>query len=423
MIPDNDTKRIAPTRRKYLSWCITAGVGGISGCLRLQSTDSEGTAEAPTGNKEESISAGNEEDTTPAGDEEGSASSDDETSTPTEEFDIQLDSAWTYDQFLSNIYGSRKSFFTGSSKLIRISTTGEIAFETENIGPDDYVVSINSGWRNAIHFDESDIYVGTRHWEKKQGGQVHRIDADTGEVRWSSKEPNDGLHNEIQALTKTDDIVIYASQSGGNGENQDPIVRAVNAESGSELWHLDFPDGFVISLVVYNGRLFVQQTGDLHIYDLSTQNKIDKYDFSHGFNPMRRSGNVLYTPGNTVHARALPSFDTLWFQDITGGTNTGPGIGSDVVVFGTESGFVHCFDKQNGDRLWQARVDGVIGHPPIIWDGVVWIADQSGKLSAFNGQTGDMIYSKNIADDEFSFAIQDGVLFDTARSTGYEVRT
>lgn len=421
-MPDHGAIRTVSTRRKYLSWCITAGVGGISGCIRLRRADSEGTSETPTGNEKDSTSTGNEEDSSSIGGEENSTPSEKNTPTPTEEFDIELVQAWNYDHHLVDLYGTKRGFFTGSLKLIGISTTGEMFLLSEKLGRGDYHLSIDSGHRNAIHFDESGVYVGTTYSEEKQGGQVHRVDPDAGEVRWSSQEPNDGLHNEIDALTKTDDIVIYASQSGGNGENQRPTVRAVNTETGSELWHLDFPKGFIISLMVYDGRLFVQKTFDLHIYDLSTQKEIDKHNVNTGFNLIRRSGNVLYTPGDTVHARELPSFNTLWSQDITGGANTRPGIGSDVVVFGTESGFVHSFDKQNGDRLWQARVNGVIEHPPVIREGVVWIADQSGQLSAFSEQTGNILYNENIADEEFSFAIQDGILLDTARTTGYEIK-
>ena len=349
---------------------------------------------------------------------------DEETEEPDErtdeqEFDIQLVPAWEHDIGF-NVTTAAGDFFTGFTEVTRISPTGDVVFETEEF-ENDYRSIIRSGWRNAVYADDAGVYVGATPDDDSQGGRMYVLEPDTGNQRWMFEEPADGLHNNIRATTRVDDLVVYASMSSGSGSDQDPIVRAVDATTGVEQWEISYSEGFVTGIFATEDRLFVQQVFGLFVYDLATQEKIKEVDVSSGFNRAIHDDGTLYMPGETIRALSLPSTDEQWSVDTGYDVNTAATLTETALFVGTEAGFILAYDRETGDQLWETRVDGVVGHPPVVEDGVVWIANERGELSAYTTQTGDLIYQEHV-EPGFDFAVQDGVLVDSERETAFEIR-
>lgn len=402
------------SRRSLLRGCAGAGVVATAGCLRL-TDDSTGTPTEAQGGTEASGQSGSV--TT---DPTGSTDAPDEPMTAGSVSEIELVPAWSGSG--SAVTAADGDFFVRPrfTRLSRVRTDGTTVFEADIA--DGYLLSISPTFRNALHADETGVYVGAdARDEVDTGGRVYALDPESGDERWMYEEPGDGLHDSIRAVTVDDGTVIYASQSSGSGDDQEPIVRGVDAETGDERWRIGLPEGFVNGIVAHGDRLFVAQTFELYIYRRSTREELETRRLSTGFSRPVRRGDTLFAPGETVRALTLPDAEERWAVETGREVNTTPGVGETGVFVGTESGFVLGYDRETGDPLWEARVPGVVEHPPIVEDGLVWIATERGDLLAFTASAGELVYEEVIGSG-FEFTIQDSILNDDERDTAYEVR-
>lgn len=419
-------------RRSVLA---SLGAIGSAGCLRLSNEpqdESSPSGTTPTRTDEstsgETAAAGSNGGDSGGGGQNTDTSrqggdADDEVDTGVE-FEVELVPTWKSDihKLGSDVVTADGDFFGGIFEMLRIRPDGSVVFRFDEFD-DGYNSTIRSNWRNALQADESGTYVGARGNDEEQGARMYSLDPKTGRQQWRFEEPNDGLHNLIEATARVDDLLVYASQSSGSGSDQEPIVRALDVETGSEQWRLDYSGGeFVNQLVAHDGRLFVQQLSEIDVYDIATRELLEeRTNRSTGFEPMVKHDGTLYVPGETVQAIDLPSVDVQWATETGYEVNTKPAIGESAVFLGTESGFVAGFDRGTGEQVWESRVDGVIGHPPVVEDGLVWVGNERGGLAAYTEQTGEIAYSEDVAPD-FAFAVQDGVLVDSARESAFDIR-
>ncbi|MFD1597778.1 PQQ-binding-like beta-propeller repeat protein [Halobellus rarus] len=396
------------SRRSLLVGCAGIGSAATSGCLRL----TDGAAQTETNEQGPSGTADSAESTST--DDAGEPT----TSGPASE--IELVPAWSGSASAVTTADGDFFFRARFDSIRRTRPDGTTAFEAGIA--DGYFASISPTYRNALHADDTGVYVGADATDEVDtGARVYALDPESGEERWMFEEPGDGLHDGVRAVTAIDGTVIYASQSSGSGDEQEPIVRGVDAESGDERWRIQLSEGFINGIVARGDRLFVQQTFGLSIYRRSTQELLDERGVSVGFSGIVADGETLFVPGETVRALTLPAGDERWAVDTGRSVNTGAGVGEDGVYVGTESGYVLGYDRETGDELWESRVAGVVEHPPIVDGGVVWVASERGDLSAFDAGTGELLYEEEIASG-FEFTVLDGILNDDERDTAYEIR-
>ena len=399
------------SRRSLLRGCAGAGVVATAGCLRLTDDSTETPTDAQGG-----TDAGGAATT----DSTGSTDAPGESTTAGSASEVDLVPAWSGAG--SAVAAADGDFFVRPrlTRLSRVRTDGTTVFDADIA--DGYLASISPTFRNALHADETGVYVGAdARDEVDTGGRVYALDPESGDERWMYEEPGDGLHDSIRAVTVDDGTVIYASQSSGSGDDQEPIVRGVDAETGDERWRIRLPEGFVNGIVAHGDRLFVAQTFEFYIYRRSTQEQLETRRLSMGFSRPVRRDDMLFVPGETVRALTLPDAEERWAVETGREVNTSPGVGETGVFVGTESGFVLGYDRETGDQLWEARVPGVVEHPPIVEDGLVWIATERGDLLALTASAGELVYEEVIASG-FEFTILDGILNDDERDTTYEVR-
>jgi len=389
-------------RRKFLQMGLSGAMIGLAGCTdRINiRTSSEDNETEPSGGSEESSSSSEEG--------ENSAS-----------YTIELVPAWRQEGTF-NIATADGDFFTGHSSVTRISPTGQQVFETPEFD-EEYRALIDSGWRNSLYADSSGVYFGLAPEDETNGAQLAAFEPASGERRWTHEEPADGLHNYIRATTRTDDVIIYASMSSGSGSDQEPIVRAVDSQSGTAQWNIEYSEGFIPGLFTYEDRLFVQETFRLLVYDLTTQEFITELDIDAGFNRAQRDGDKLFVPGETIQVVSLPTGNEQWSVESEREVDTSPALGEEGMFVGTEAGYILGYDLNTGEELWERRVEGVIDYPPIFADGVVWVASERGGLSAFDEATGELLYREEV-EPNFEFAIQDNILLDTERDTAFEIQ-
>jgi len=388
-------------RRKFLQIGLSGAMIGLAGCTdRINIRTPE--------DNESSRSSG--------GDESSSSAEDDENS---QTFTIELLPAWEQEATF-NLATADGDFFTGHSRVTRISPNGQQAFETTEFEAE-YRAIIDSGWRNSLYADSTGVYLGLSPDDEANGARMAAFEPESGERQWTHEEPADGLHNNIRATTRTDDLIIYASMSSGSGSDQEPIVRAVDSQSGTEQWNIAYSEGFIPGLFISDGRLFVQETFRLRVYDLATQELITEVDIDAGFNRAQKGGDRLFVPGETIQALSLPAGAEQWSVETGREVNTSPALGEEGMFVGTEAGYILGYDLNTGEKLWERRVEGVIDRPPIFANGVLWVASERGGLSAFDEATGELVYREEVAPN-FDFAIQDNILLDTERDTAFEIQ-
>lgn len=396
------TRRGACSRRRLLAAC--GGLGAVSGagCLRL--VDDEQATGGETGADDAS------DRSTPAtdGDEE----------LDPEEFDVELVPAWDHTGAFG-VATADGDFFVRAESLTRMRPDGTVVFDATF--DDGYRATIDTGWGRPLVADASGVYVGARPSDDGDGGRLYAFEPETGRQRWVTEEPADGLHNYIRAVTRADDLVISASMSSGSGSDQEPIVRALDSDTGEERWRVDISEEFVVGLFAADDRLFVQRTFDTVVYDLETGTRRTDYQFGAGFQRAVRADDTLYVPGETVRAIALPSGDERWAVNTIRSVDTSAALGETGLFVGTESGYVLGYDRTTGDQLWETRIDGVVSHTPVVADGLVWVVSDRGDLSAFTATAGDLVYAESV-EPGLSFAIQDRTLLDTGRETAFEIR-
>ena len=395
------------SRRHLVSACAGLTTVASAGCLRL-ADDPTGTDASDQEQPDPTDSAA------PAAD---GGDSDTASATPGTDFDIELVPAWS--RARGRVTTADGDFFF-SWDLRRIQPDGTVVFEGEI--PEGYFTSVSPTYRNGLHADDSGVYVGaTPSDEGDTGSRLYALDPDSGAEKWMYEEPADGLHDEIRAVTAVDDTVIYASQSSGTGDEQEPIVRGLDTATGDERWRIEPPAGFVNDIVAVEDRIFVQQGFDLLIYRRSTGELLTEQRTNAGFNSVATAGDTLFVAGDSIRALALPSGDERWSTPTDREPNTGVGLGETGAFFGTEAGYVLGYDRETGEKLWEERVAGVVEQPPIVEDGLVWVGSERGDLSAFTEAGGDLVYESEVA-SEFGFVIQDGILNDDQRESAYEIR-
>ena len=397
-MPTTDDKSL---RRKFLQMGLSGAMIGLAGCTdRINIRTPE--------DNETSRSSENEESSSSSGDDDTSQT-----------FTIELVPTWEQEAMF-NLATADGDFFSGHSRVTRISSSGQQLFETAEFASG-YRAIIDSGWRNSLYADSSGVYLGLSPDDEAKGAQLAAFEPASGERRWTHEEPADGLHNNIRATTRTDDLIIYASMSSGSGSDQEPIVRAVDSQSGTEQWNIAFSEGFIPGLFISDGRLFVQETFRLRVYELGTQDHITEVDIDAGFNRARSDGDKLFVPGETIQALSLPSGNEQWSVETGREVNTSPAVGGEGMFVGTEAGYILGYDLDTGEKLWERRVEGVVDHPPIFANGVLWVASERGGLSAFDEATGELLYREEV-EPNFEFAIQDNILRDTERDTAFEIQ-
>ena len=378
------------SRRQYLGLLSGGGILGTAGCLRL----SESADSSPESNGQ-----------------------------PSEDFDIQFVPAWEMDEHFFRMDTADDDFFLGTlDKFIRRRPNGEIVFDSE-VFHDEYFPTLRAGYQSAICADASGVYVGGARENDQDGGRVYAIEPETGEQRWMHEEPADGLHNEINAIHQTDGLVIAASMSSGSGSDQEPTVRAFDAETGEQQWEVNYSEAFITQIFSVGTQVVVQRTRDYMIHELQTGDHVGEIGIDSGFRRAQQVDDVLYIPNGRLTAYSIADGQQLWSQDGEQAVNTSVGIGSVGVFAGTEDGFVFGYDLETGDQLWENRTEGAIEHQPVVADGVVWVATQRGDLSGYDEETGALVYSEQITPD-FHFLISNSIFIDSyhERSQAYEIQ-
>jgi outer membrane protein assembly factor BamB len=228
-------------------------------------------------------------------------------------------------------------------------------------------------------------------------GKLHALDAATGQELWTF--PSDALPGD-HAWTSPPvaNGVVYF------GVNRPiPVVYAVNATTGQEVWHHTGPIANIVSSpTLIDGRLYVAFT-DGSIRALDSTNGQVIWNVTHvggAYSSPAVAEGRLYI---AIHNSGLLALDAntgseLWLAPMPGPQWSSPAVENGRVFVGSRDDHkLYAFDAVTGNSLRTATTSDWVQTSPAVANGVVYIGNNSGNVYAFNAETGGLIWQSAVS--------------------------
>ena len=228
--------------------------------------------------------------------------------------------------------------------------------------------------------------------------KVHALNKETGQELWSF--PSDAIEGADNAWTSpaiANNIVYY-------GVNRPtPVVFAINATTGTEIWRHNGPFANIVSSpALENGRVYVAFT-DGTVEALDATNGQPIWSVAHpggAYSSPAVSGGQLYI---AIHNSGLLALDAntgsqLWLAPMPGPQWSSPAVENGRVFVGSRDDHkLYAFDAATGNTLWTAATSDWVQTSPAVANGVVYIGNNAGNVYAFNAQSGTLLWQTAFA--------------------------
>jgi len=264
------------------------------------------------------------------------------------------------------------------------------------------VANLTVKWRTNIGggcFASADVVSGKLYTADtgSANGKLHALDSATGQELWTF--PPDALPGDFAFASPAvvNGMVYYAVN------RVDPVVFAVNAATGQEIWrHLGPFSQIISSPTVENGRVYVAFTdGTIEALDPTNGQVIWSVIHPGGaYSSPAVADGRLYV---AIHNSGLLALDAntgseLWLAPMPGPQWSSPAVENGRVFVGSRDDHkLYAFDAVTGNTLWTATTNNWVQTSPAVADGVVYIANNSGNLYAFNAETGGLIWQSAVS--------------------------
>lgn len=226
---------------------------------------------------------------------------------------------------------------------------------------------------------------------------LYAFDAKTGEREWLHETTPNGWETQVDFVTSGNGLVYYTADSTGSGDNQQPVVRALDPGSGNVQWKNELPDGFFSGITVYEDELYVSMVNRTVVLGASNGDRLREMGYVSGFDGFRRVEDTLYFLNNESVAVDLATGNERWRQTLDREPNNRPIFRDGSLYYGTEAGYVVALDAADGTSTWESRVDGSIRHNFAVSRNHVWIVDESAILYGLDRSSGDEVYRREKA--------------------------
>jgi outer membrane protein assembly factor BamB len=228
-------------------------------------------------------------------------------------------------------------------------------------------------------------------------GKLHALDINTGQELWTF--PSDALRGD-HAWTSPP-VAKGIVNFGVNRPT--PVVYAVNASTGQEIWHHAGPVSNIISSpALENGHLYVAFTdGTIRALDATNGQVIWSVNHPGGAysSPAVADGRLYMA----IHNQGLLALDAdtgseLWLAPMPGPQWSSPAVENGTVFVGSRDDHkLYAFDAVTGTTLWTATTSDWVQTSPAVNNGVVYIANNSGNVYAYNAETGGLIWQSPVS--------------------------
>lgn len=412
------------TRRAVLGALGTSTLASAGGCLRLAQSETTDAGAGSGGTGADEPSDG------------GSTASATERGTDADVAfqELTLTPAWEVEPYVRGAAVLDGAFAVGQGRRFRLYTPeGTTTWESAPVA-NGYRISLR-GRRagGGASADGSRVYVATGRTDAPNA-RVYAFDRETGAEQWYDGTASNGDRTGVDFVTLLDDVVAYGADSSGSGDDQDPVVRAVDRTTGEVAWVDESITGqFLVGGTAHDGRLFVAGFNELFVYDAGGS-VVDSLGgdpssgptFRPGFEGVTRAGARLYGFDywdETIKAVDLDAVAVEREVSTDRAPATPLAVDSGGVYFGTEAGYLVAYDLNGGTKRWETRVEGGIDRPLVVDGGRVWACDSTGTVSAISAADGTVLAAEPLFDGEAGLAVLDDHLLSTRSSTAYAVET
>jgi outer membrane protein assembly factor BamB len=256
--------------------------------------------------------------------------------------------------------------------------------------------SISGGGLASASVANGLVYV-VRNSGTEPGGKLYALDRNTSQQLWSF--PPDALTGDFADTTPAvvNGIVYFGVNRGG------PVVYAVNASTGVQIWSHGGPISQIISSpTVIDGRVYLAFTdGTIQTLDATTGQIIWSVIHPGGaYSSPAVDGGRLYI---SIHNQGLLALDAntgseLWLAPMPGPQWSSPTVDSGRVFVGSRDDHkLYAFDAVTGQALWTVTTSDWVHSSPAVANGVVYIGNEAGDLYAFNAATGGLVWRKSVS--------------------------
>jgi outer membrane protein assembly factor BamB len=245
-------------------------------------------------------------------------------------------------------------------------------------------------------------------------GLVTAYDRDDGTERWRFQAPRDGRHHHAAFLATHDDAVFVGSDDDGSGDEQDPLVFALDADTGEARYVVDdLPAGFINGLFVHDDLVYTSLVeGTLHAFAPEDGTTETTLSIPFGFATPAVVDGEFYTSGEETVRVDLDSGRQRWSTSMPASASprVRPIVTDDVVVVATRGGHVAALDRATGEKRWQeraaAQIQSLSAGPTAFW-----VSDDGGTVYAYDRTDGTELYRERSDDgDERPLAVVDDLL-------------
>ncbi|WP_165872054.1 outer membrane protein assembly factor BamB family protein [Natrarchaeobius halalkaliphilus] len=225
-----------------------------------------------------------------------------------------------------------------------------------------------------------------------ENARLYSVDSSTGEINWTHDTVPNGQETRITAVTSAEGMVFYATTDSGGGDEQDPVVRCLDADTGDELWEHTFDEGFFAGLSLSGDELYVAKWHDVIVLDVDSGDRLTQYGYSPSYAGFVEGDSHLYFLGSDAVAFDPVGGSERWSRELERTPESRPIFEDDVLYYGTETGHVVALDATDGSQSWETRVDGNASRRPTLTEDHVWVLDEQGVVSAIDRTEGDLVY-------------------------------
>jgi outer membrane protein assembly factor BamB len=240
--------------------------------------------------------------------------------------------------------------------------------------------------------------------------QARAIDAVSGETLWTfpenPREDSRGLFYATPAVS-SDGRVFFASQinTGGFLSRRESIVRALNAETGEELWRFEGATGQYVEGGALGDGIFVIGNGDGHIYALDAETGSLQWTFETGHRvwatPLIVSDTVYVgSMDRRLYALDLGSGEARWQFQTKGAFAGRPALRNGTLYIGAFDDTFYAIDAQTGSERWHSESEDWFWGSPVVYDDTVYAVDVKGRVYAFDAESGEERWHRFLVSDQ-----------------------
>ncbi len=237
-----------------------------------------------------------------------------------------------------------------------------------------------------------------------ENGELHALDAETGESRWTFT--GGSMLRSTPAGTEE-----HVYLGGGN----DTTLYALDPATGEVDWTYDTGDELLVysTPTVVDGIVYVStglgagNGGFVHAVDAATGERIWRGEVGPQifFGPTVAEGTVVAASreDHTVRAFDAATGEVRWTHQDDNTFLSMPAIADGTVYLGTSSpdftsGSVLALDLATGDELWEATGHGdTQGNSPVVYGDLVVLGSHShASVSAYDRATGEQVWTHGV---------------------------